>query len=293
MEAGEIHQARVYLVCLMPNHFHLLLETPAGNLSELMGRLLSGYAIYFNLRHGRVGHLTQGRYKAQVVEGNEYLLKLSRYIHLNPVCGQRWSGVSVEERRERLREYRWSTYRSYAGLESEWGFIDYGPVKALVKELGVSYGQYVETGLARDDEEFQMLYQQARLSVGSEEFTAGVRVVHERTCQQARRREDAALRRRAAARSVEETVAAVAGAFGVEASALRRRTRNSLMRGAAVWALVHYAGLTEREAAVNLNIGTGAAASQQLAKWRRKVEESACWSKLARHLGQKLGPANF
>ena len=81
MEAGEIHQARVYLVCLMPNHFHLLLETPAGNLSELMGRLLSGYAIYFNLRHGRVGHLTQGRYKAQVVEGNEYLLKLSRYIH--------------------------------------------------------------------------------------------------------------------------------------------------------------------------------------------------------------------
>ena len=113
--------------------------------------------------------------------------------------------------------------------------------------------------------------------MGSEEFTAGVRVVHERAWQQARWREDAALRRRAAARSVEETVAAVAGAYGVDASALRRRTRNSLIRGAAV----------------KLNIGTGAAASQRLAKWRRKVEESPCWSKLAKHLGQKLGPANF
>ena len=170
-----------------------------------------------------------------MVEGNEYLLKLSRYIHLNPVCGQRWSGVSVEERRERLREYRWSTYRSYAGLESGWGFVDYGPVKALVKELGVSYGQYVETGLASDDEEFRRLYQQARLSVGSEEFTAGVRVVHERTCQQARRREDAALRRRAAARSVEETVAAVAGASGLEASALERQPASSWPNGGGKW----------------------------------------------------------
>ena len=63
---------------------------------------------------GRVLHLTQGRDKARMVEGNEYLLKLSRYIHLNPVCGKRWSGVSVENRREALRAYGWSTYRSYS-----------------------------------------------------------------------------------------------------------------------------------------------------------------------------------
>src|ERR1041385_5657978 len=105
----ELHRPRVYLVCLMPNHFHLLLETPAGNLSALMARLLPGYAVYFNRRHHRVGRLTQGRYKAQLVEGNDYLIKLSRYIHLNPVCGKRWTGVSVSERRDQLRGYRWST----------------------------------------------------------------------------------------------------------------------------------------------------------------------------------------
>src|SRR5215831_9751891 len=85
MESSQLHSARLYLVCLMPNHFHLLVETPCGNLSTFMARQLTAYAVYFNRRHQRVGHLTQGRYGAQLVEGNEYLLKLSRYIHLNPV----------------------------------------------------------------------------------------------------------------------------------------------------------------------------------------------------------------
>src|SRR3954452_14733921 len=82
-QAQELHGMRLYLVCLMPNHFHLLVETPAGNLSAFMGRFLTGYVVYYNRRHNRVGHLTQGRYKAQLVEGNDHLLKLTRYIHLN------------------------------------------------------------------------------------------------------------------------------------------------------------------------------------------------------------------
>ena len=54
-QSGEIYQARIYLVCLMPNHFHLLLQTPAGNLSELMGRFLSCEAIYFKCITSRRG----------------------------------------------------------------------------------------------------------------------------------------------------------------------------------------------------------------------------------------------
>jgi hypothetical protein len=60
----------------MPNHVHLLLGTPDSNLSAFMGRLLTTYAVYFNWRHRRSGHLRQGRFKAQLVEGDEYLLKL-------------------------------------------------------------------------------------------------------------------------------------------------------------------------------------------------------------------------
>ena len=62
-------------------------------------RFLTAYVVYYNRRHGRVGDLTEGRYKAQLVEGNDYLLKVTRYIHLNPVSGKRSQGMSVEQRR--------------------------------------------------------------------------------------------------------------------------------------------------------------------------------------------------
>jgi putative transposase len=292
-QAQQLHGVRLYLVCLMPNHFHVLLETPAGNLSAFMAGLLTAYAVYYNRRHRRTGHLTQGRYKAHVVEGNEYLLKLSRYIHLNPVCGKSWKAVALAERVEALRAYRWSTYRSYCGLEGDWAFVDYGPMRALVEQLGVSCQQFVEAGLASDDEEFRALYQQARLSVGSEEFQETVQRAHQRAAATARRTEDVALRRRTGAHSVQETLAAVAEVFGIGESALRQRSRGALARGAAAWALVRHAGLTERATAQVLGMGTGAAVSQQLAKWRRAVMSEPRCQKLQTKLEERLAAANF
>lgn len=76
---------RLHAFCLMPNHFHLLLESQHNlGLSELIRRLLTAYTVYFNHRHERHGHLFQGRFKSLVVDKNDYLLELSRYIHLNP-----------------------------------------------------------------------------------------------------------------------------------------------------------------------------------------------------------------
>jgi REP element-mobilizing transposase RayT len=70
---------------LIPNHFHLLLRPNRGELSRFMRRLLTGYAVTFNRRHRRVGHLFQNRYKSLVCEEEPYLLELVRYIHLNPL----------------------------------------------------------------------------------------------------------------------------------------------------------------------------------------------------------------
>lgn len=81
-ESAEAYQVRIHLYCLMENHVHLLVGTPRANLDRFMGSVLTGYTVYFNRRHNRVGHLMQGRYGAQLVEGDEYLLRLSRYIHL-------------------------------------------------------------------------------------------------------------------------------------------------------------------------------------------------------------------
>ena len=71
--------------CLMTNHYHLLLETPEGNLAEGMRQLNGIYTQAFNRRHHKVGHLFQGRYHAILVDKDCYLLEVARYIVLNPV----------------------------------------------------------------------------------------------------------------------------------------------------------------------------------------------------------------
>jgi len=99
--------AVIHSYCLMSNHYHLLLETPAGNLSQIMRHINGAYTTYFNVKRKRAGHLFQGRYKAILVEADEYATELSRYLHLNPV---RAKMTSLPE------EYRWSSYRGYIGL---------------------------------------------------------------------------------------------------------------------------------------------------------------------------------
>jgi REP element-mobilizing transposase RayT len=104
--ATERYDAAVHAYCLMSNHYHLLLETPEGNLSEIMRHINGAYTTYFNIKRKRSGHLFQGRYKAILIEADEYLVELSRYIHLNPVR------VGIVERPE---QYQWSSYQSFIG----------------------------------------------------------------------------------------------------------------------------------------------------------------------------------
>ncbi len=83
--ATERYGAKIHVYCLMSNHYHLLLETPLANLSQIMRHINGAYTTYFNIKRERAGHLFQGRYKAILVEMDEYAQELSRYIHLNPV----------------------------------------------------------------------------------------------------------------------------------------------------------------------------------------------------------------
>jgi REP element-mobilizing transposase RayT len=132
--------ARVHAYVLMENHFHLLLETPEANLSTTMQWLNVSYSVWFNRAHERAGHLFQGRFKAVVVEDDAGWQELGRYVHLNPVRlaalglnkRQRTAGRAgvgpaptpelVAKRLEVLRQWRWSSYRGYAGycVPAEW-----------------------------------------------------------------------------------------------------------------------------------------------------------------------------
>ena len=92
--------------CLMPNHFHLLLkQIGETDMTEFMKCLGTSYSMYFNDKYKRVGSLFQGRYKAALVNSDDYLLHLSRYIHLNPHC-----------KGQALAVYDWSSYQDYLEL---------------------------------------------------------------------------------------------------------------------------------------------------------------------------------
>ena len=95
----------IHAYCLMDNHYHLLLETPYGNLNKIMHDISSLYVQRYNRSKGCDGSLFKGRYKAILVEKDSYLLELNRYIHRN--------SLSITEK---LEDYKWSSYRSYVGL---------------------------------------------------------------------------------------------------------------------------------------------------------------------------------
>ncbi len=100
---------------LMPNHFHLLLKTGQAPVATLMRRLLTGYAVTFNRRHRRYGHLFQNRYKSILCQEEPYLLELVRYIHLNPLRAQ------VVEDMERLSRYLFSGHSAILGeVNRDW-----------------------------------------------------------------------------------------------------------------------------------------------------------------------------
>jgi hypothetical protein len=97
----------------MGNHYHLLIETPDGNLSKGMRQLNGVYTQRFNRKHKRVGHVFQGRYKAIIVQKDSYLLELARYIVLNPVRAEMVRSA---------KDWPWSSYRATAGMADipEW-----------------------------------------------------------------------------------------------------------------------------------------------------------------------------
>jgi REP element-mobilizing transposase RayT len=101
-----------YAWALLDSHFHLLLQPHAVKLSSLMRRLLTGYAVVFNLRHQRAGHLFQNRYKSIVCDGDSYLLELVRYVHLNPLR------AGIVASLESLDAYPWCGHRELLGKTS-------------------------------------------------------------------------------------------------------------------------------------------------------------------------------
>lgn len=132
---------RVHVYCLLPNHFHLLLESgKKASLSELMRRLLTAYTVYFNRKHARHGHLFQGRFKSLVVDKADYLLPLSSYIHSNP---------SRLKKQVDPESYKWSSLHYYL-KGGEPTYLHTGEVLGWFRGGRKQYARFVKKGLSED-----------------------------------------------------------------------------------------------------------------------------------------------
>lgn len=148
--------------CQMSNHYHLVIETVEGNLSQGMRQLNGIYTQTINRKHRRVGHVFQGRYKAILVEKDSYLLELARYVVLNPVRARMVSDIG---------EWRWSSYPTMIGVEAspEWLQTDWilGQFGAQRKRAIARYIDFVREGVGLPE-----IWEQLRGQVflGSDEF---------------------------------------------------------------------------------------------------------------------------
>lgn len=130
-----------YTYCLMTNHYHLVVETPAGNLSKGMRQVNGVYTQRFNRRHGRIGHVLQGRYTAILVERDAYLLELVRYVVLNPVRAGMVKSPA---------HWPWSSYGATVGqgaapdwLATAWVLHQFG---GTGQQARARYAQFVHNG---------------------------------------------------------------------------------------------------------------------------------------------------
>lgn len=140
----------LHAYALMDNHYHLMIETPRANISQIMQNINTSYTVYINRKHHRSGHLLQGRFKGIIVDKDEYLFTLSRYIHLNPVRAK------IVQRPE---DYKWTSYKAYIDKTARKTLVDTADTLSYFsKKKGKAaraYKAFIDAGVGGEENPFK------------------------------------------------------------------------------------------------------------------------------------------
>jgi putative transposase len=166
-EMAERYSVDVFAYVLMDNHYHLLLRTNHANLSKAMQWLTLTHTRRFNNRHNRSGHLFQGRFKSIIVQNDAYLMRLSCYIHRNPLR----AGIVP-----RLSDYPWSSYKAYAYAEKAPDWLMTEPILSYFIKANDKHKAY-RTKAQNYAKEEKSLWEDFRngLILGTKEFVDRIR----------------------------------------------------------------------------------------------------------------------
>lgn len=167
-EAAELWDVLVSAYCLMSNHYHILLQTPQGNLTRFMRHLNGVYTQRYNRLHGYEGQLFRGRYKSILVEEDSYLLELVRYIHRNPLR----AGMVAD-----LDQYPWSSHHGYLSAAKSWDWLYKDFVLSMLSDKRKAKKVYKQFMAMEDSQEIQKVFEKKKWPsmLGSEDFIAWVK----------------------------------------------------------------------------------------------------------------------
>lgn len=247
-DSCETFGVRLIVYVLMPNHFHLVVQTSQANLSEFMRHLLVTYTVRFNRKRNRTGHVFQGRYKSLIVEQDEYLLPLTRYIHLNPVRTDRFKAADRKIKAEYLNGYRWSSLPGYCYVRKREKSLDYGWLLDAYFG-GDSHGgrrrckEYVFQGLAAEIKNpFENVTHQSVL--GTDDFVEWIKG----HLPSGKEREIPSLRKLRRALPIEKIIQEIGKARGVEAKTLLgRNAKTKTLRQMAMELCYRFGRTTQNE----------------------------------------------
>jgi len=233
------YDIRIHSFVLMENHYHLMLETPQGNLLKVMHGINGRYTGYFNRKYSRAGHLFQGRYKGIVVDKDGYLLQLSRYVHLNPAK----AGIV-----EKPEHYLWSSYRGFIGKGKKYDWVEYSWILGQfgIDEQNASrdYKRFVDAGL-KDEQGSPFIALQGRVILGNEMFLEKTRNLL------AGKRISREVVERKKLRVVplpDKIITAVADTCGVKEERITAsRCKNNMAKKVAIYFMYQYSGLGNTE----------------------------------------------
>ena len=162
-DTSEMWNLRVVAYCLMPNHYHLLVQTPDANISRCMRHIDGVYTQRFNRRHYCDGQLLRGRFKSILIEADNYLLQLVRYIHLNPLK----VGLT-----DQLEKFAWSSHRGYLSQAEKWEWLYKDLILSMLspqkRERIKRYRYFIST----DNEDIDKIFKKSKWPaiLGSERF---------------------------------------------------------------------------------------------------------------------------
>jgi len=252
------YNLHLHAYCLMDNHYHFLLETPDGNLSQAMRYLNGSYANYFRVKHRLEGSIFQGRYKSIVVEKDDYLLQLSAYIHLNPVR------ANMVEKPE---EYKWSSFKYYLGKESIPEFL-YS--NELWEKYGRNYYKYVYEIMGMEKNDIEAMFDVKKSVLGSDALRLFVI-----DCEEKRKGVDKDIElpefRKLKQVSKENVLQLIVENFEVSEAEIFNNRRGNIYRKLFIYGLKRYTPLKVREIGELYGIDYQAVSSQ-LKYFKRQID---------------------